>query len=323
MDVLDKIKAPVAAELEQFNEAFRKTLYSDNPLLEQAVEHLLKAPGKQLRPLLVLLSARMVGQVNDKVINVALALEMLHTATLVHDDIVDESNRRRGLPSLNALLSNQVAVLAGDFVLSKALECAALTEDVRIVRHIAQLGQTLADGELLQLNAKDSDNLSEAIYFDVISRKTASLFSVCARLGALAAGGSDAEAERLAQFGKLIGICFQLRDDVFDYGKTEVGKPLGNDMKEGKLTLPAIYAVKHSDNAQIHELAQKVRQREASSEEIQKLIDFTISEGGLEYAQWHMKDMQGMADGLIDETRDASVTEALHQLASFVAERVI
>ncbi len=323
MDVLDKIKAPVAAELEQFGEAFRKTLYSDNPLLEQAVEHLLKAPGKQLRPLLVLLSARMVGQVNDKVINVALALEMLHTATLVHDDIVDESNRRRGLPSLNALLSNQVAVLAGDFVLSKALECAALTEDVRIVRHIAQLGQTLADGELLQLNAKDSDNLSEAIYFDVISRKTASLFSVCARLGALAAGGSDAEAERLAQFGKLIGICFQLRDDVFDYGKTEVGKPLGNDMKEGKLTLPAIYAVKHSDNAQIHELAQKVRQREASSEEIQKLIDFTISEGGLEYAQWHMKDMQGMADGLIDETRDASVTEALHQLASFVAERVI
>jgi octaprenyl-diphosphate synthase len=308
--------------LEQFNEAFRKTLYSDNPLLEQAVEHLLKAPGKQLRPLLVLLSARIVGQVNDKVINVALALEMLHTATLVHDDIVDESNRRRGLPSLNALLSNQVAVLAGDFVMSKALECAALTEDVRIVRHIAQLGQTLADGELLQLNAKDSDNLSEAIYFDVISRKTASLFSVCARLGALAAGGSDAEAERLAQFGKLIGICFQLRDDVFDYGKTEVGKPLGNDMKEGKLTLPAIYAVKHSDNAQIHELAQKVRQREASSEEIQKLIDFTISEGGLEYAQWHMKDMQGMADGLIDETRDASVTEALHQLASFVAERV-
>ena len=150
-----------------------------------------------------------------------------------------------------------------------------------------------------------------------------SLFSVCARLGALAAGGSEAEAERLAQFGKLIGICFQLRDDVFDYGKAEVGKPLGNDMKEGKLTLPAIYAVKHSDDAQMHELAQKVRHKEASPEEIQQLIDFTISEGGLEYAQWHMKDMQGMADGLIDESRDASVTEALHQLASFVAERII
>ena len=322
MDVLDKIKAPVAAELEQFGEAFRKTLFSDTPLLEKAVEHLLKGPGKQIRPLLVLLSARMVGKVSDKVIQVALAMEMLHTASLVHDDVVDESDRRRGLPSLNAFLSNQVAVLAGDFILSKALECAARTQDVRVVHYISQVGQALADGELLQLDSKDSDVLSEAAYFDVISRKTASLFSVCARLGALAAGGSDAEAERLAQFGKLIGICFQLRDDVFDYGTTEVGKPLGNDMREGKLTLPAIYAVKYGEDASMRELAMKVRRREASADEIQKLIDYSISGGGLEYAQWHMKDMQGMADGLIDDTRDAAVTESLHLLASFVAERV-
>ena len=323
MEVLDKIKAPVAAELEQFREAFCQTLYSENPLLEQVVEHLLKAPGKQLRPMLVLLAARMVGQVNDKVIRVALALEMLHTASLVHDDVVDESDRRRGLPSVNALLSNQIAVLAGDFILSKALECSALTDDVRVVRYIAQLGQSLADGELLQLKNQDSDVLSEAVYFDIISRKTASLFSLCARLGALAAGGSEAEAERLAQFGKLIGICFQLRDDVFDYGKAEVGKPLGNDMREGKLTLPAIYAVKHSEDVKMHELALKVRRREASAEDIQQLIDFTISAGGLEYVQWHMKDMQGMADGLIDDTRDPQITEALHLLASFVAERAI
>ena len=322
MDVLDKIKAPVAAELEQFGEAFRRTLYSDNPMLEKAVEQLLKSPGKQLRPLLVLLSAKMVAGVNDKVINVALALEMLHTASLVHDDVVDESDRRRGLPSLNAFLSNQAAVLAGDYILSKALECAALTEDVRVVQYIAQLGQLLADGELRQLENKDSDVLSEAVYFDIISRKTASLFSVCARLGALAAGGADADAERLAQFGKLIGICFQLRDDVFDYGTAEVGKPLGNDMKEGKLTLPAIYAVKHSDDKSMHALALKVRHREANAEDIRRLIDFSISEGGLDYAAWHMKDMQGMADGLIDDTRDPAVTESLHLLASFVAERV-
>lgn len=322
MDVLDKIKAPVASDLIRFNEAFRETLYADNPLLEKAVEHFLKAPGKQIRPLLVLLSARMVGNVDDKVINVALALEMLHTASLIHDDVVDESDRRRGLPSLNAFLSNQVAVLVGDFVLSKALECAAKTQDIRVVHYVSQVGQALADGELLQLDNKDSDVLSEAAYFDVISRKTASLFSTCARLGALTAGGSDAEAERLAQFGKLIGICFQLRDDVFDYGKAEIGKPVGNDMKEGKLTLPAIYAVKYGVDASMHELALKVRRREASAEEIQKLIDYAISGGGLEYAQWHMKDMQGMADGLIDDTRDAAVTEALHLLASFVAERV-
>lgn len=323
MNVLDKIKAPVAAELEQFREAFRKTLYSDNPLLEQAVEHLLKAPGKQLRPLLVLLAARMVGEVNEKVIRVALALEMLHTASLVHDDVVDESDRRRGLPSVNALLSNQVAVLAGDFVLSKALECAAETEDVRVVRYIAQLGQSLADGELLQLDSQDSEVLSEAVYFDIIGRKTASLFSLCARLGAMMAGGTEAEAERLAQYGKLIGICFQLRDDVFDYGTAEVGKPLGNDMKEGKLTLPTIYAVVHSDDASMRELALKVRRREASAEEMHQLMDFTVSQGGLEYAQWHMKDMQGMADGLIDDTRNPSITEALHLLTAFVAERIL
>lgn len=323
MDVLDKIKAPVAAELEQFREAFRKTLYSDNPLLEQAVEHLLKAPGKQLRPLLVLLAARMVGEVNEKVIRVALALEMLHTASLVHDDVVDESDRRRGLPSVNALLSNQVAVLAGDFVLSKALECAAETEDVRVVRYIAQLGQSLANGELLQLDSQDSEVLSEAVYFDIIGRKTASLFSLCARLGAMMAGGTEAEAERLAQYGKLIGICFQLRDDVFDYGTAEVGKPLGNDMKEGKLTLPTIYAVVHSDDASMRELALKVRRREASAEEMHQLMDFTVSQGGLEYAKWHMKDMQGMADGLIDDTRNPSITEALHLLTAFVAERIL
>lgn len=322
MDVLDKIKAPVAAEMEQFNDAFRKTLYHDNPLLEKAVEHLLKAPGKQIRPLLVLLSARMVGEVSKKVINVALAAEMLHTASLVHDDVVDESDRRRGLPSLGAFLSNQAAVLAGDFILSKALECASLTEDVRVVRYISQLGQSLADGELLQLKDMDSEELSEADYFDIISRKTASLFSVCARLGALEAGGTENEAERLAQFGKLIGLCFQLRDDAFDYGTAEVGKPLGNDMKEGKLTLPAIYAVNHSGDEAMRALALKVRRREASAEEIRQLTDFAVSEGGLQYVQWRMKDMQGMADGLIDDTRDASITEALHLLASFVAERV-
>ena len=323
MDVLDKIKAPVAAEMEQFREVFRKTLYSDNPLLEQVVEHLLKAPGKQLRPLLVLLAARMVGEVNEKVIRVALALEMLHTASLVHDDVVDESDRRRGLPSVNALLSNQIAVLAGDFILSKALESAALTEDTRIVRYIAQLGQSLADGELLQLDSQDSEVLSEAVYFDIIGRKTASLFSLCARLGAMMAGGTEAEAERLAQYGKLIGICFQLRDDVFDYGTAEVGKPLGNDMKEGKLTLPTIYAVVHSDDASMRELALKVRRREASAEEMHQLMDFTVSQGGLEYARWHMKDMQGMADGLIDDTRNPSITEALHLLTAFVAERIL
>ncbi len=322
MDVLDKIKAPVATEMEQFNDAFRRTLYSDNPLLEQAVEHLLRAPGKQLRPLLVLLSARTVGQVSENVIRVALALEMLHTASLVHDDVVDESDRRRGLPSVNALLSNQVAVLAGDFILSKALDCAAQTGDVRMVQYIAQLGQLLADGELLQMHNQETEELSEGAYFEIVSRKTASLFSVCARLGVLAAGGTEREAERMAQFGKLVGICFQLRDDVFDYGTAEIGKPTAGDMREGKLTLPVIYALNRTEDETMRALAMKVRRQEATAQEIQQLIDFTIAEGGLEYAQWHMKDMQGMADGLIADTTAPSIAEALHLLTAFVAERI-
>ena len=322
MDVLDNIKAPVATEMEQFNDAFRRTLYSDNPLLEQAVEHLLRAPGKQLRPLLVLLSARTVGQVSENVIRVALALEMLHTASLVHDDVVDESDRRRGLPSVNALLSNQVAVLAGDFILSKALDCAAQTGDVRMVQYIAQLGQLLADGELLQMHNQETEELSEGAYFEIVSRKTASLFSVCARLGVLAAGGTEREAERMAQFGKLVGICFQLRDDVFDYGTAEIGKPTAGDMREGKLTLPVIYALNRTEDETMRALAMKVRRQEATAQEIQQLIDFTIAEGGLEYAQWHMKDMQGMADGLIADTTAPSIAEALHLLTAFVAERI-
>lgn len=323
MDVLDKIKAPIAAEMEQFNEAFRQMLYSDNPLLEKVAEHLLKSIGKQVRPMLVLLSARMAGEVNPKVISVALAIELLHTASLLHDDVVDESDRRRGMPSVNALFSNQVAVLSGDYILSKALECTAQTGDLRVLHHISKLGQTLSEGELRQLDSKESDTLSEGAYFDVISRKTASLFSTCARLGALVAGGTEADAERMAQYGKLIGICFQLRDDLFDYGTAEVGKPVGNDMMEGKLTLPAIYAVNYKGDASMHDLALKVRRREASSEEIDRLIDFAVSEGGLDYARWHMKDMQAMADGLIDDTRAAAVTQALHQLTAFVAERTL
>ena len=265
----------------------------------------------------------MAGEVNPKVISVALAIELLHTASLLHDDVVDESDRRRGMPSVNALFSNQVAVLSGDYILSKALECTAQTEDLRVLHHISKLGQTLSEGELRQLDSKESDTLSEGAYFDVISRKTASLFSTCARLGALAAGGTEADAERMAQYGKLIGICFQLRDDLFDYGTAEVGKPVGNDMREGKLTLPAIYAVNYKGDAAMHDLALKVRRREASSEEIDRLIDFAVSEGGLDYARWHMKDMQAMANGLIDDTRDAAVTQALHQLTAFVAERTL
>lgn len=322
MSPLQDIQQPIAQDLELYSEQFRETLTHENPLLTIALNHLLQKKGKMLRPTLVFLSARMFGKVNQKAIDVALALELLHTASLVHDDVVDESDRRRGQASVNALMTNQIAVLVGDFILSRALHHAANTGDAKIVDMVAYLGQTLADGELMQLHNIESDKLDEASYYAVIRRKTASLFATAAQLGVMAAGGTDEQTERMRQFGQLVGTCFQLRDDIFDYDTTrDVGKPAGNDMKEGKLTLPVIYAVNHSNDEVMKTKALAVRKGEASGQDIADLISFTKAKGGLDYARWAMDEFRMMADGLIDESKDPAVTESLHKLVSFVADR--
>ena len=291
-------------------------------MLQQALDHLLQKKGKLVRPTLVFLSASLFGKVNQKVYDVALALELLHTASLVHDDVVDESDRRRGQASVNALMTNQIAVLVGDFILSRALHHAAQTGDAKVVDVVANLGETLADGELLQLANLDAEKLDEASYYMVIRKKTSSLFAVAAQLGVLASGGSEEEAERMRRFGHLVGTCFQLKDDIFDYdAKTDVGKPAGNDMKEGKLTLPVIHVVNKTKNEEMLAKALKVRRGEASKQDIEELVAFTIENGGIEYAYWAMNEFRMMADGLIDECRDPAVAESLHSLVSFVAER--
>ncbi|MDE5787895.1 MAG: polyprenyl synthetase family protein, partial [Bacteroidaceae bacterium] len=238
MDKLTEIRQPIEAELKAYRTLFEETLQADNPLLRLALQHLLQRPGKMMRPILVLLAARMAGEVNERVLHAAVSLELLHTASLVHDDVVDESDRRRGQKSVNVLLNNKAAVLVGDFLLSKALYHAAATGSQRVVTWVAELGQTLSDGELLQLANLDKKEISEEDYYDVIRKKTASLFATCAKTGMLLAGGSEGDTECLDKFGEYVGICFQLRDDIFDYDTTrDVGKPSGNDMSEGKLTL--------------------------------------------------------------------------------------
>ncbi|MBO7068079.1 MAG: polyprenyl synthetase family protein [Bacteroidaceae bacterium] len=322
MNSLEALQKPIADILEQYKQQFDATLQSDNSLLQQAVEHLLQKKGKLVRPTLVFLSARLFGDVNQSVYDVALALELLHTASLVHDDVVDESDRRRGQASLNALMTNQIAVLVGDFILSRALHHAAQTGDAKVVDVVANLGQTLADGELLQLANLDDEKLDEASYYMVVRKKTASLFAVAAQLGVLTSGGSEEDAERMRRFGHLIGTCFQLRDDIFDYDvKNDSGKPAGNDMKEGKLTLPVIHAVNKTKNGEMLAKALKVRSGEATQKEIDELIGFTIDEGGIEYAYWAMNEFRMMADGLIDESRDPAIVESLHSLVNFVANR--
>ena len=322
MNSLEALQKPIADVLEQYKQQFEETLQSDNPLLQQAIDHLLQKKGKLVRPTLVFLSAKLSGTVNQRVYDVALALELLHTASLVHDDVVDESDRRRGQASVNALMTNQIAVLVGDFLLSRALHHAALTGDTKVVDVIANLGQTLADGELLQLANLDEEKLDEASYYMVVRKKTSSLFAVAAQLGVLASGGSEEEAERMRRFGHLVGTCFQLKDDIFDYDtKTDVGKHAGNDMKEGKLTLPVIHAINKTKNEEMLSKALKVRRGEATQEEIDDLVAFTIDNEGIEYAYWAMNEFRMMADGLIDESRDPAIVESLHSLVSFMAER--
>ena len=303
---------------------FEKVMSHENPILNEALVHMRQRLGKMMRPILVILSARMVGRCTQEVLHAAVALEMLHTASLVHDDVVDESDRRRGQASVNARFGNKAAVLVGDYVLSMALEHAALTQSTQVVGLVAQLGQTLADGELLQLYNTQSDIIDEKSYYSVIRKKTASLFAACSQIGAILAGGSDGDVERLRQVGQITGICFQLRDDIFDYDdKHDVGKPAGNDMKEGKLTLPAIHAVLRGGDPEMKSLALKIRRQQASPSDIQRMVDYTRQQNGIAYAEWAMQEFQYMAAGLVSEDGDPAIREALHAYIDYVAGRIV
>ena len=303
---------------------FEKAMSHENPILNEALVHMRQRLGKMMRPILVILSARMVGRCTQEVLHAAVALEMLHTASLVHDDVVDESDRRRGQASVNARFGNKAAVLVGDYVLSMAMEHAALTQSTRVVGLVAQLGQTLADGELLQLYNTQSDIIDEKSYYSVIRKKTASLFAACSQIGAILAGGSEDDVERLRQIGQITGTCFQLRDDIFDYDdKHDVGKPAGNDMKEGKLTLPAIHAVLRGGDPEMKTLALKIRRQQASPSDIQRMVDYTRQQNGIAYAEWAMQEFQYMAAGLVSEDGDPAIREALHAYIDYVAGRIV
>lgn len=323
MDVLAQIRKPIEAELESFKNLFDFTLQHRNPLLEKALRHVMGRKGKMMRPILLFLSAKKCGTVTDSALHAAVSLEMLHTASLVHDDVVDESEKRRGQKSVNALMDNKAAVLVGDYMLSTSLKHAAMTGNIRVVELISWLGLVLSDGELQQLANTESEEISEDQYFDVIRKKTASLFAVSAQIGALLAGGTEDQVEKARLFGEYIGLCFQIRDDIFDYfSEQEVGKPTGNDMKEGKLTLPVIYAVMQPGAEKWKELAYKVRSREATHEEITALIEYTKNSGGIDYARRKMDQIREIALDLVGNEGDASVNEALRLYLDFVLKRV-
>lgn len=327
MDQLSQIRKPIDEDLSSYLSLFEKDFSHENPLLNLALQHILKRQGKRLRPILSLLAAKCFGRVDERVLHASVSLELLHTASLVHDDIVDESDERRGQKSVNVLLTPQAAVLIGDYLLSKALQHSAMTDNIAVVKQISFIGEQLSDGELLQLYALDSDEISEQIYYDIIKRKTASLFSTSARLGAMLGGAGEEQIDAMRLFGEYLGIAFQIRDDILDYiGDTSLGKPRGNDMKEGKLTLPVIYAVNKSrcsDDDTFVQLALKVRRTEATDEDIAKLVAYTVEQGGLDYAREMMEKYVDMAKAQLENLPQSDCTDSLAAFANLVINRKI
>ena len=324
MDTLSLIKQPIETELGDFIELFNHALDHEDGLLQTVLNHIKQRAGKRMRPILILLVAKNFGQVSSVTQHAAVGLELLHTASLVHDDVVDEAAERRGQASVNADYDNKVAVLVGDYVLSTALLHVSYTHSEIIVRRLAELGRTLSDGEILQLANIQSKKVTEEVYYKIIERTTAALFEACAAIGAESAGATEEEVEAARLFGKNLGIVFQIRDDIFDYydSEAEIGKPTGNDLAEGKLTLPIIYALNSTENEEMNALARKVKAHDVTREEIEKLVAFAKDNGGIEYAERRMWDFHAEAQSFIDTyVKDESVRTSLQTYLDYVIKR--
>ena len=323
MDALQQIRKPIEAEMGRYKETFDSYLQHSNPILREVLAALARRPGKMVRPMLTLLAAKLgFGEVGDNAVGAAAAFEFFHTASLIHDDIVDESGERRGQQSLNSIRGNQVAVLVGDFILANSLLCASRTGNLWLIEVLSNAAQCLASGELLQLDHAHGDVISEEVYFDIIRNKTAALFAACAEAGMRTVSSDEADIQTMREFGECVGICFQIRDDIFDYYQdAQVGKPTGNDMQEGKLTLPVIHALQVSDNKSMLSLARQVKAGHVSPEEISLLVDFTKENGGIDYAVAVMQDYAEKAKRLLDRFPLSDVKQALLAYVDFVIDR--
>lgn len=323
MDYLSIIRQPIQKELDDFIVLFNKALSHSNGLLSQVLDHIRQREGKRMRPMLILLIARNFGNINDVTLNAAVGLELLHTASLVHDDVVDESLVRRGQASVNAVYDNKVAILVGDYILSTALLHVSFTHSEVIVRYLSELGQTLSNGEILQLTNIQNEDISEEVYYQVIKQKTATLFAACAAIGAESVKATQDQVMAARLFGENLGIIFQIKDDIFDYSDSKViGKPTGNDLSEGKLTLPVIYALNSTQNEEMMILAKKVKAHTIQPNEIAILVNFTKANGGIEYAEkrmWEFHD--ACVKFLNDYVKDLDVRTSLKAYLDFIIKR--
>jgi len=322
MNFIESIREPILKEMQLFEKTFVSALSTDNPMLLSVNEYVLQKSGKQLRPMLALLSAKMCGEVNQSTINAALSLELLHTASLIHDDVVDDTAERRGKPSINARWTNKIAILSGDYILSKSLASATKTDNLPILKAIANIGMQLSDGELLQLvNARISET-SEANYFTIIRKKTALLFSTCTEVGGLSVEADEAVLEHLRNFGEYLGICFQIKDDIFDYSENiQIGKPTGNDIRDGKVTLPLIYALQNTVGTEKNQVLSMIDNKDFSPENIQLITRFTHQNGGVVYAEKQMEAFKNKAIEELNGFADCDVKKSLILCAEYAASR--
>ncbi|MBR5715265.1 MAG: polyprenyl synthetase family protein [Bacteroidales bacterium] len=322
--VYNSIRNCIAEELEDFDHLFESVLRTRVPLADSVIHYFLERNGKQLRPILTLLSAKMLGKVNEATIYGAAALDLLHNATLMHDDVVDQSATRRGRDTINNIWDNRIAVLMGDFFLSKCLNCSNATGSLRISCVLADMVTMLVEGELEQISNVRTHLLSEDAYFSVIRGKTASLFAACMRVGALSVGASADVEERMAKVGELMGMVFQIRDDIFDYypSTKEVGKPTGHDIMEGKITLPLLYAFQHAPADEAARMKAIVEQSQMLTGcQVAQLVEFAKSIGGIEYAQAKMKNISYEAKKLLSTFPESDARGAIMSLIDYFSDR--
>lgn len=305
------------------NQLIRDTLATSNPLMNRVVTSYLQIHGKQIRPMLVILSAKFFGKVNPSVIHAGAALEMLHNASLIHDDVVDDTSLRRGVPTVNAVWGNHIAVLVGDFFVSNALAAGIATGRLSIISALSALGKELSLGEVDQICNVREHHFEEESYISMIRKKTASLFINCVRMGAEAAGAQESRIAPMTRYAELLGLCFQIKDDIFDYyDNKNIGKPTGNDLREGKVTLPLLYTLNHAKDREAAErMKVLLRRGDLSTAEIETLIEFAKSNGGIEYAYSRMREMQKEGDGILELYPHSEWREAFRDLFEFIISR--
>jgi|TARA_B110000003_G_scaffold271574_1_gene305984 octaprenyl-diphosphate synthase len=322
MKVLEEIKSPIKKEMDLFEEKFSSSMISDVPLLNRITHYVVKRKGKQMRPMFVFLTAKMMSNdsnINEKVYRAASIIELIHTATLIHDDVVDSSNKRRGFFSLNALWKNKIAVLVGDFLLSKGMLLCIDNDDFDLLKIISKSVKDMSQGELLQIEKARKLDIDEETYFNIITKKTASLIASCCALGAAASNSSKIKINKLYELGEKIGIAFQLKDDLFDYGSKKIGKPTGIDIKEKKLTLPLIYALNNSSESKKKWLINSVKN--SNDDLIKEIISYVSEVGGIDYTQKKINEYYEAAIEDLKYFEDNEFKESLKKLIKYVIDR--